>query len=219
MASYTGLKDMFDGGGAGQSGAKFEGGGILSAIGNSVARPAGSRDRGEPDMRTGIGGFARDAFNGGGWGASGETFQGGPYGGLVGAGLNALGVRPMGYEARGQQMLQQALANIYSTAPQTAPAVTSSAPMTSPRPPRQFMGPDMPTSMPTMAQGVQSELMPASRAIYGQNIPFGGYAMPMTSVQSAPVVSNVPPAPTGPVVGVPPQHTSMWNKLFPNGLY
>ena len=135
MAGYTGLKDMFDGGGAGQSGAKFEGGGILSAIGNSVARPAGSRDRGEPDMRTGIGGFARDAFNGGGWGASGETFQGGPYGGLVGMGLNALGVRPMGYEARGQQMLQQALANIYNTAPQTTPAATSYAPLTSPRPP------------------------------------------------------------------------------------
>lgn len=135
MAGYTGLKDMFDGGGAGQSGAKFEGGGILSAIGNSVARPAGSRDRGEPDMRTGIGGFARDAFNGGGWGASGDTFQGGPYGGMVGAGLNALGVRPMGYEARGQQMLQQALANIYNTAPQTTPAATSYAPLTSPRPP------------------------------------------------------------------------------------
>lgn len=214
MASFTGLKDMFDGGGAGKSGAKFEGGGVLSALGNAVARPSGSRDRGEADMRTGFGGFARDMFNGGGFGASGETFQGGPYGGIFGGLLNSIGVRPMGYEQRGQQQLQQALANAYQMAQQgqraAAAAPTSSAPMTSPRPPSI----NLPVNMP---------VQPVSRALYGQNVPFGGYALPQPAIQSvttpvpAPVMT--PPAPTGPVVGTSPQHTSMWNKLFPNGLY
>ena len=97
---YTGLRDMFDGGGAGQSGPRFEGGGILSAAANAVARPAGSRERGDPDMRTGIGGFARDMVDGGGFGRTGPTFQGGPLGGLLGAILNSSGVRPMGYQER-----------------------------------------------------------------------------------------------------------------------
>ena len=97
---YTGLRDMFDGGGRGQAGPRFEGGGILSAAANAVARPAGSRERGDPDMRTGVGGFARDMVDGGGFNRSGPTFQGGPFGGLLGALLNAGGVRPMGYQER-----------------------------------------------------------------------------------------------------------------------
>jgi len=115
MAKYTSIKDMFDGGGKGQSGAKFEGGGILSAAANAVARPAGSRERGEPDMRTGIGGFARDAFNGGGWGRSGDTFKGGPYGGAIGGLLNVAGVRPMGYADRlagSEQAMRDAMAGV-----------------------------------------------------------------------------------------------------------
>ena len=36
--------DMFDGGGAGQMGDKFEGGGLLSAIGNAFGSPYGSED-------------------------------------------------------------------------------------------------------------------------------------------------------------------------------
>ena len=115
MAKYTSIKDMFDGGGAGQSGAKFEGGGILSAAANAVARPAGSRERGDADMRTGIGGFARDAFNGGGWGRSGDTFKGGPYGGAIGGLLNVAGVRPMGYADRlagSQQAMRDAMAGV-----------------------------------------------------------------------------------------------------------
>ena len=106
---------MFDGGGASQSGAKFEGGGILSAAANAVARPAGSRERGDADMRTGIGGFARDAFNGGGWGRSGDTFKGGPYGGAIGGLLNVAGVRPMGYADRlagSQQAMRDAMAGV-----------------------------------------------------------------------------------------------------------
>ena len=115
MAKYTSIKDMFDGGGKGQSGAKFEGGGILSAAANAVARPAGSRERGDADMRTGIGGFARDAFNGGGWGRSGDTFKGGPYGGAIGGLLNVAGVRPMGYADRladSQQAMRDAMAGV-----------------------------------------------------------------------------------------------------------
>jgi hypothetical protein len=38
----------------------------------------------------------RDMFNGGGAGASGDTFKGGTYSGL----LNSIGVRPMGYADR-----------------------------------------------------------------------------------------------------------------------
>lgn len=94
------LRDMFDGGGRGQSGPRFEGGGIFSAAGNAFMRPAGSRERGEPDMRTGLGGFARDMVDGGGFGQSGPTFEGGMYGGLLGSILNSAGVRPMGYMER-----------------------------------------------------------------------------------------------------------------------
>ena len=94
------LRDMFDGGGRGQSGPRFEGGGVFSAAGNAFMRPAGSRERGDPDMRTGLGGFARDMVDGGGFGQTGPTFQGGMYGGLLGAILNRAGVRPMGYQER-----------------------------------------------------------------------------------------------------------------------
>lgn len=200
MAGFTGLRDMFDGGGAGRSGDKFEGGGILSDIANRVARPTGSRER------TGTS-YARDMFDGGGMGASGPTFQGGgAYSGI----LNALGIRPAGYEARGQQMLQTALANTYNTMLDgqraAAPAATSSAPLTSPRPPSV----SLPVNMP---------VQPASRALYGQGVPFGGYALPQPApVSAAPVMA--PPAPTGPVVDTSqPQHTALWRRLFPNGLY
>lgn len=43
--NFTGLMDMFDGGGAGRAGQKFEGGGLLSEIANMVAKPAGYKDR------------------------------------------------------------------------------------------------------------------------------------------------------------------------------
>ena len=119
---YTGLRDMFDGGGRGQAGPRFEGGGILSAAANAVARPAGSRERGDPDMRTGIGGFARDMVDGGGFGRTGPTFQGGPLGGLLGALLNSGGVRPMGYQERLGSVRPQ------MRPPMSAPAYTAPAP-------------------------------------------------------------------------------------------
>ena len=42
---YLGFSDMFDGGGPGQSGDRFEGGGLLSLLANLIATPRGSRDR------------------------------------------------------------------------------------------------------------------------------------------------------------------------------
>jgi len=41
---FTGLLDMIDGGGAGQSGDKFEGGGLLSMLGNLFAKPLEAQD-------------------------------------------------------------------------------------------------------------------------------------------------------------------------------
>ena len=45
MSQFKSFKDMFDGGGAGRSGQRFEGGGLLSDLGNLFARPAGYQDR------------------------------------------------------------------------------------------------------------------------------------------------------------------------------
>ena len=42
---YTGLRDMIDGGGAGQVGPEFQGGGVYSDIANMFAEPLGSQDR------------------------------------------------------------------------------------------------------------------------------------------------------------------------------
>lgn len=43
--AYTSLIDMFDGGGAGRSGATFQGGGLLSALANRFAKPIGYQRR------------------------------------------------------------------------------------------------------------------------------------------------------------------------------
>jgi len=42
---YTSLMDMIDGGGAGRSGDRFEGGGLLSLLANELFRPRGYEDR------------------------------------------------------------------------------------------------------------------------------------------------------------------------------
>jgi len=133
------LRDMFDGGGRGQSGPRFEGGGMFSAAANAVARPSGSRDRGEPDMRTGVGGFARDMVDGGGFGQSGPTFQGGMYGGLLGSILNRAGARPMGYQER-----------LGSVSPQMRPPMPTSPAAAAYTAPAQ---PAAPMGMPAQTQG------------------------------------------------------------------
>ena len=101
---YISFADMFDGGGPGQSGDKFEGGGILSEIGNALGGPKifGNAfvDRGEaPGGGTRIKheepvGFLTDAFDGGGFGYRGNYFSDGPYSMLA----NVLGVQPQGSE-------------------------------------------------------------------------------------------------------------------------
>ena len=51
MAQFLDFMDMINGGGAGASGNKFEGGGILSSIANSLFSPRGSLNRISPQAR------------------------------------------------------------------------------------------------------------------------------------------------------------------------
>ena len=53
---------MFDGGGAGKMGDKFEGGGILSALANALASPYGSEDEARKNAR--MAAYAEYANNG-----------------------------------------------------------------------------------------------------------------------------------------------------------
>lgn len=175
---YTSIRDMFDGGGAGQSGAQFEGGGLLSAAANAIARPRGSVERGDTDMRTGIGGFLRDAVNGGGWGASGSTFSGG----LLSPFANALGVKPMGEQQRmadAQAQLQGQLAEIYARRNANAAPTQTAAPAD--------MGPFIPPMVPETN---------AATALYGE-FPM----MAQNFGMSAPTVSNEAPTTSAPTVG------------------
>jgi len=114
---YISFADRFDGGGAGQSGARFEGGGLLSDIANMFATPRKARgaDTGQirPVARPSVEyinaardrvnapySFGRDLLDGGGLGRratlaeinSGRGFRGGLLSGLA----NMFGVRPMG---------------------------------------------------------------------------------------------------------------------------
>lgn len=110
---YTSFGDMFDGGGPGRSGPTFVGGPFSAGLNAMGVRPAGYTERMAaapgPQGQRGFNGYGytdpktgqwvsagRDMIDGGGPGRSGDTFQGGPFSGL----LNALGVRPAGYRAR-----------------------------------------------------------------------------------------------------------------------
>lgn len=101
---YISFSDMFDGGGPGASGPEFEGGGIISAIGNSLGGPSifgnafvsgddapggGTRIPHSQPVP-----FMTDAFDGGGFGYSGDYFADGPYSMIA----NILGISPMGSE-------------------------------------------------------------------------------------------------------------------------
>ena len=114
---YISRADRFDGGGAGQSGASFEGGGLLSDIANMFGRPRRSygAETGQrrPALRPSLDkinaardrvnapySFGRDLLDGGGLGRratlaeinSGRGFRGGLLSGIA----NMFGVRPMG---------------------------------------------------------------------------------------------------------------------------
>ena len=76
-------QDMRDGGGKGRSGPTFEGGGIISTIGNAMGGPGnapftiGGDDGGNNRIRNQPGtNLFQDAINGGGLGYQGDNFQG-----------------------------------------------------------------------------------------------------------------------------------------------
>lgn len=127
---YTSFSDMFDGGGPGASGPTFEGGGIISAIGNSLGGPSifgnafvsgddapggGTRIKHSQPV-----GFMTDAFDGGGFGYSGDYFSDGPYSMIA----NILGIKPMGSDGLAQNGAQDP--EIF--APQEPPFATASNP-------------------------------------------------------------------------------------------
>ena len=159
--SVSALRDMFDGGGGGQSGPRFEGGGALSSAANTVFRPSGSRDRGEPDMRTGPMGFARDMFDGGGMNASGNRFQGGNmYGRLAGGLMNSAGIRPLGYAERPREALPGVLEAIMAgIAPQQAPA-GQPAPLPGLQPPPPVTISQLPNDFASMLARLQNGVQP-----------------------------------------------------------
>jgi len=119
---FNSIVDMFDGGGAGQSGDKFEGGGLLSILGNLFAKPYEAQDRVEqiasrtamrntpttsvrPQPRPADLNIPLDAFGGAGPNITGAAAERGmgldPFGG---AGPNITGAaaeRGMGLDAFG----------------------------------------------------------------------------------------------------------------------
>ena len=181
------LRDMFDGGGAGRSGPRFEGGGALSSAANTVFRPSGSRDRGEADMRTGVMGLARDAIDGGGWNNSGNTFEGGGlYGRAAGSLMNMAGVRPLGYEARQQTLPGVLEAIMAGIAPQagTAGLQAPSPIQTQPMPNYPNTGPAGMQTMPNYPNTGPAG-MPAQMPDWLlRSLP--NYAPPMPQQMSAP---------------------------------
>jgi hypothetical protein len=132
---YISFADRFDGGGPGQSGVNFEGGGIISDIGNALGGPSifGNtfmRDGAAPGDRTrtahtGKVPFWVDAQDGGGFGYSGDYFSGGPYSNL----LNIAGIRPQAFDYPGaaaeEATPQLRVAPVNLAAPQPAASVSS----------------------------------------------------------------------------------------------
>lgn len=108
---YTGLRDMFDGGGPGQGGSQFSGGLLSGALNSMGVHPYGAgasstnhADNSHSDTSLGsrvfqglTGGYTglTDMLNGGGPGASGSYFSGGPYS----TAMNTTGIHPMGSTA------------------------------------------------------------------------------------------------------------------------
>ena len=59
---FLDFMDRFDGGGMGTSGEKFEGGGLLSMLGNIFATPRGSEDRAKQEALAGLLGQTRPSM-------------------------------------------------------------------------------------------------------------------------------------------------------------
>lgn len=91
---YTGLVDMFNGGGPGQAGTTFQGGGALSNAANALGiKPTGYTS-------------GRDMVDGGGPGQSGTTFQGA---GVVSKAANVVGLSPLPAAGTGTRIVDGAL--------------------------------------------------------------------------------------------------------------
>ena len=208
---FTSFRDMFDGGGPGRSGERFEGGGALSSLGNALGGPAmfGGGDGGGMNMGRAagsmMGGMAfgpiggllggmigqnmqggygytdamgnvvspqMDMRDGGGRGTYGDTFQGGLLSGI----LNAMGVRPAGYDAR-----QAAMAS----ASQGAPSLMA-APVASTRAMRPMMRPQAPMAMTAGPAQPGMNTMPDGETFLRQNIAaIPAINRPMMSMPSA----------------------------------
>ena len=92
-------------------------------------------------------------FDGGGGGRYGDTFQGGPYSGV----LNVLGVRPVGYRDRQERMRQ--------TSPQPRPSQVSAS---SAAPAGQVMTRRDWGSMPSAPNYPQMDMTPLEAYLAGQ---------------------------------------------------
>jgi hypothetical protein len=179
------VRDMFDGGGRGQPGARFEGGGLLSDIGNALGGPGG-RNRGNDNG----GGFISPG------GLLGNAIGGaffGPLGGLLGGLLG----RQIG---RGQQAV---------TTPDSG-AASLMAPATAPRPTVPTMRPPQLNTAPvnsahTLTQqdiellqkiGLAFNAMPGEPATQQEIDALGRYPTPMGAPMSAQPGFLSPPAST-----------------------
>ena len=186
------VRDMFDGGGRGQPGERFEGGGLLSDIGNALGGP---------------GGFSRGNDNGGGFmspggllgGAIGGAFFG-PLGGLLGGLLG----RQMG---RGQQAVPTPDSGAASL---MAPAMAPRPTVPTMRPPQLNTAPV--NSAHTLTQqdiellqkiGLAFNAMPGEPATQQEIDALGRYPTPMGAPMSAQPGFLSPPASTAALSGQP----------------
>lgn len=117
---------------SGAMGNRFEQSGGFGLLGGLLGnRPFGII--GADGARTGI---LADMFNGGGRGASGDTFQGGILSGL----LNAIGIRPIGFSRTQQPQMTEGevraqmgnAPSVMAPSPASAPPAPQPAPMYSP---------------------------------------------------------------------------------------
>lgn len=179
------VRDMFDGGGRGQAGERFEGGGLLSSIGNALGGP---------------GSFSRGNDNGGGFmspgGLLGSAVGGaffGPLGGLLGGIMG----RRIG---QGQQSMPMADSNAPSL--MAAPAAPAMAPMMAaamqPAPNAMMSAPMMGMPSPSTRPNIPMPDMysPVSYATSARS------TLPMRDF--APVMDIRPPPPAPPGMATPP---------------
>lgn len=190
---YTSLRDMFDGGGPGRSGARFEGGGVLSSIGNAMGGPS--------------------SFGGGDGGNRGATI-GRTIGGMMFGPLGMIGGGILGNMLGGGRGPVQAPRASMTPMQRPSPAMaarspaSSIVPMQRPFAPTDAAVPVMPTK-PTMPSIM--DLPPATQRFIAQ---YGG--MPGMQAGYTP-----PPLPGAVVmsqpVSMPPATVSM--PMFPAAGY